>query len=255
MKNKIEKAAGILRLAANDFKAKYAGSALGTLWAVAEPLVTVFVYWFVYTVALGQGGFEGVPYYLWLSAGLAPWFFISNGIQGVTSAFRDYSFLVKKMRFNTKVLPAVRTLSAFISHIIFLCIVFVMCTLNKTSFSRFFVLIPMLFCTAFVYTAGRISALLCTQFKDTQNIVSVLLNIGFWLTPVFWNGENVSGAAALWLRLNPAAVITNGYRAAMLTGEAMSIQDVAYLSVVCLMLGIVGAVYQKAVISTIADKL
>ncbi len=255
MKNRIEKAAGILRLAANDFKSKYAGSALGSLWAAAEPLVTVAVYWFVYTVALGQGGFDGVPYYLWLSVGLAPWFFISDGIRGVTSVFRDYSFLVKKLRFNTATLPYVRTGSALISHLIFLCIVLVVCAAGKTGFAGFWFLIPMLFCIIFVYAVGRIAALLCARFKDTQNIVSILINIGFWLTPVFWNGSGISDTAARWLRLNPAAVIVEGYRSAILSGEAMSVQDIAYLSAVCLILGVLGAVYQKAALPTVADRL
>ncbi|MBQ3573368.1 MAG: ABC transporter permease, partial [Clostridia bacterium] len=59
----------ILRLSLNDFKSKYSGSAVGALWAIAEPLATVLIYWFVYTVAVG-GGVDDTPYYLWLSVGI-----------------------------------------------------------------------------------------------------------------------------------------------------------------------------------------
>lgn len=245
-------AAGVLRLAANDFKSRYAGSVLGSLWAVAEPLVTVVVYWFVYTFALKQSGFGDVPYYLWLSVGLAAWLFIADGMRGVTAVFRDYSFLVKKMRFDISALPYVRLFSALLSHLIFIVLILPMCVINNISLCGFLYLpLPMLLCALFVYSAGRISALLCASFKDIQSVVSVLINIGFWITPIFWNSE---GASRL-VMLNPAAVIAEGYRSAILCREAMDMGGVLYVAAVCAVLLVIGAVYEKAVISNISDRL
>lgn len=255
MKNKFKSAASILRLAANDFKAKYAGSALGIIWAIAEPLVTVVIYWFVYSMINSNNQYGEIPYYLWLSAGLAPWLFISNGICGTASAFRDYSFLVKKMYFSSAVLPVVRTASALMSHLIFLGIVFIMCTINGICPITPSALIPIFFCIIFVLSAGNIAALCCARFKDIQHIVSILLNIGFWLTPVFWNGDGLSGAVAVWLKINPAAIIINGYRNAIFFGKGMSLYDILFLSAVCCVLLAVGKIYQRAVLPTVADRL
>ena len=66
----------VLSLAKNDFKTKYAGSYFGTIWAFIQPIVTICVYWFVFGLALRNGSDKGVPFVLWLIAGLVPWFFI-----------------------------------------------------------------------------------------------------------------------------------------------------------------------------------
>ena len=62
----------------NDFKTKYAGSYFGTVWAFIQPVVTICVYWFVFGLALRGGADRGVPFVLWLVAGLVPWFFFSG---------------------------------------------------------------------------------------------------------------------------------------------------------------------------------
>ena len=66
-----------------DIKQKFAGSYLGVIWAFVQPIVTVFVYWFVFTKALPTGASSmrngiNVPYVVWLLGGLVPWFFFLN---------------------------------------------------------------------------------------------------------------------------------------------------------------------------------
>jgi ABC-type polysaccharide/polyol phosphate export permease len=83
-------------LAKNDFKTRFAGSYLGVIWAFVQPIVTVVVYWFVFTVGLRQGRPSGHPFVLWLMAGLVPWFFFSEALNGGTNALIEYNYLVKK---------------------------------------------------------------------------------------------------------------------------------------------------------------
>ena len=65
----------VLKLAKNDFKTKYAGSYLGIVWAFVQPIVTVLVYWFVFSVGFKAGtGDLGVPFVLYLVAGIVPGF-------------------------------------------------------------------------------------------------------------------------------------------------------------------------------------
>ena len=66
----------VFSLAKNDFKTKYAGSYFGTVWAFIQPIVTICVYWFVFGLALRNGSDKGVPFVLWLIAGLIPCFFV-----------------------------------------------------------------------------------------------------------------------------------------------------------------------------------
>ena len=79
----------IARLSANDFKTKFAGSYLGTIWAFVQPVVTVLIYWFVFDKAIGMRvslrSQLPLPYVLWLVAGIVPWFFFSDCISAGTS--------------------------------------------------------------------------------------------------------------------------------------------------------------------------
>lgn len=242
-----------LRLALNDFKSKYAGSVFGVIWAAAEPLVTVLVYRFVYTVAIGGEWTDSCPYYLWLSLGVAVWFLISDGLRGVTSCFRDYSYLVKKMQFKRGILPTVRTLSALISSMIFFALVIAVCAVEGV-LTRGTVLLPLWIAAAsvFVYSLGKIFALICAKFKDMQNIVNIGLNIFFWLTPVFW--KLPPDESVRILALNPAAKIVDGCRNAVLY-NSFSAADLIYVLAICAVLAVIGSVTKRLILPNIADKL
>ena len=68
-------------LAKNDFKTRFAGSYLGVIWAFVQPIVTVVVYWFVFTVGLRQGRPSGHPFVLWLMAGLVSVVLFFRGVE------------------------------------------------------------------------------------------------------------------------------------------------------------------------------
>ncbi len=252
----IKRAARIIRLAAYDFKSAYAGSVLGIVWAVAEPLVTVAVYWFVYAVAFGGGDVDGVPYYLWLSVGIAPWFFISNGIRSIASSLGDYSYLLKKTVFNPEILPMVRAVSAMFSHMIFMAVVVVLCIAEGISLAALqYLILIFLLAWVFIYSVGRILAPLCVFCKDIRNVLAVVFNIGFWLTPVFWSTENLSRTVGKLVWFNPAAVIVEGYRNALLFGEIIEVEKIGYMVVLCVVLLVVGGMADKRMLPDLSDKL
>ena len=114
----------IWKLAKNDFKKRYAGSYLGFLWALVQPVVTVLMYYIVFDKVfqtrsqMVASGVE-VPYVLYLTAGLVPWFFFSEAITNGTNALLEYSYLVKKVVFNISVLPIIKLIAATFIHLFF----------------------------------------------------------------------------------------------------------------------------------------
>ena len=76
----------IMNLAKNDFKTKYAGSYLGIVWAFVQPIVTILVYWFVFSVGLKAGNVSDYPFVLYLVSGIVPWFFFQDALNGGTNA-------------------------------------------------------------------------------------------------------------------------------------------------------------------------
>ena len=86
----------IWKLAKNDFKTRYAGSYFGRIWAFVQPVVTVLLYWFVFDYIMSSkielmAGTLQVPYVIWLTAGLVPWFYFTEAINNGTTALLEYA--------------------------------------------------------------------------------------------------------------------------------------------------------------------
>lgn len=216
----------IASLARNDFKQKFAGSYLGTIWAFVQPIITVLVYWFVFERALNVGAQStkagiAIPFVLWLIAGLVPWFYFSEVLSSGTNTMIEYNYLVKKVVFNISTLPVVKAISSLFVHLFF--IVF---TIVIYSFYSYF---PTLYTLQLIYYSfcmfalglGLIYALsaIMVFFRDMSQIVNVLLQIGMWMTPIMWNmdalASRIPGWALTLLKANPMYYIVNGYRDAL----------------------------------------
>ena len=208
----------VLKLAKNDFKTRYAGSYLGMIWAFIQPIVTILVYWFVFSV-----GFKpamdgvGVPFVLYLVAGIVPWFFFQDALVGGTNALLEYNYLVKKVVFNISVLPIVKIISALFVHGFFVMftVILYMC---YGKFPDWYYLQIFYYsgCT-FLLVLG-LSYATCAVvvfFRDLTQIINIGLQVGVWLTPIMWVAETALVNHPLLqkvLQLNPIYYIVSGYR-------------------------------------------
>ncbi len=204
----------LFSLAKNDFKSKYAGSALGAIWAFISPIITILIYWFVFQVAFQNGPVNDMPYVIWLVSGVVPWFFISEAWGGATGVFIDYSYLVKKVVFKVDILPTIRVTSAFFVHLFFVALTFIV----SSAYGYFPTLLHLqvLYYMASAYVLslalGRITATLTVFARDISNVVGVLVQFGFWLTPIFWDINAIPPSLHILFKLNPVYYITEGYR-------------------------------------------
>ena len=219
------------KLAKNDFKTKYAGSYLGIVWAFIQPVITILVYWFVFSVgfrsgtgdlgvplALRNGAERSVPFVLWLMAGLVPWFFFQDALIGGTNSLLEYNYLVKKVVFNISVLPVVKIISAMFVHAFFVLFTIVL----YAAYGKF----PDLYYLQIIYYSGCVFMLvlglsyatsaIVIFFRDLTQIINIVLQVGVWLTPIMWIVENTPlvGNPVIMkiLKLNPMYYIVSGYR-------------------------------------------
>ena len=216
----------ILQLAKNDFRTRFAGSVLGVVWAFVQPVVTVLVYWFVFGM-LGSGAVTartGVsyPFVLWLIAGLVPWFFFQDTMSGGTNALIEYSYLVKKVVFKISILPLVKEVSALFVHLFFIGVMFVLYILSGHYPDLYWLQIPYYSLALFIYSLGVCFATcsIVIFFRDLTQVISIILQVQIWMTPIMWNydvlGAAMPGWARVILRLNPLFYIATGYRDAMM---------------------------------------
>lgn len=247
----------VWRLARNDFKTKYAGSYLGILWAMIQPIVTVLVYWFVFEKGLSAGavvakaGIE-VPFVLWLTSGLVPWFYFSEALSNGTNALLEYNYLVKKVVFNIDVLPLVKIISSIFIHLFFIAfMLLLMCGYGMFPDVYTLQVIYYSFCMI-IFTLGLcyLTSALVVFFRDLSQIIGIVLQIGIWMTPIMWTLDKLDDHPALQFifKLNPLYYIVYGYRDALF--EKVFFWERPFLTgyfwvITCLVFGIGLAVFRK----------
>lgn len=209
-------------LAKNDFKTKYAGSYLGIIWAFIQPIVTILVYWFVFQVAFQSQPVNDCPFVLWLVAGLTPWFFFSDAWNGGTTAFIDYSYLVKKVVFKIEILPYVKTASALIVHFVFIVFMFVIYCCNGYYPNLYWLQLIYYTVALFVFSLALcyVTSAIMVFFKDLTQLITIILQVGVWITPIMWDINRIQSPIIQFiLRLNPMYYIVGGYRESMITKQ------------------------------------
>ena len=214
----------IWRLTKNDFKKRYAGSYLGMVWAMIQPIITVVVYWFVFEKGLSAGAVkarEGVdiPYVLWLTSGLVPWFYFSEALSNGTNALLEYNYLVKKVVFDIDILPIVKVLSAIFIHIFFVCFMLVlnMCYGRFPDLYTLQILYYSLCMVLMVLAVCYLTSALVVFFLDLSQIVAIFLQVGIWMTPIMWQLDRLDDMPVIQkiFKLNPMYYIVSGYRDAL----------------------------------------
>lgn len=210
----------IWKLAKNDFKKRYAGSYMGALWAMLQPVVTIAMYYIVFDKIMGNSinrGTGEIPFVLFLTAGLVPWFYFSEALNSGTNALLEYNYLVKKVVFKISVLPIIKIIAATFIHVFFVCVMLVVAAIYgyyPTIYTLqifYYSICLFLFVLALSYTTCSIVVF----FKDLSQIINIGLQIGIWVTPIMWNINILDDKWIVILKLNPLVYIVNGYRSAV----------------------------------------
>lgn len=207
----------IYKLAKNDFKTRFAGSFFGIFWAFVQPVVTILIYWFVFTVGFRSAEQTDCPFALWLTAGMVPWFFFSEAWSGATNSLIEYSYLVKKVVFKISILPIVKVLSALFVSLFFHLVMFVIFFCNGYLPDGYMLqILYYLICNfAFTLSISYITCSILPFFKDLSQIMNIILQVGIWMTPIMWNINILPEAWRRIMKLNPMYYIVQGYRNAM----------------------------------------
>jgi len=204
----------ILDLTYRDFRSNYLGSCLGLLWAFIQPTITILIFWFVFEVGFKTAAVGKFPFLLWLMTGIVPWFFWSEGLGGATNSVIQNSFLVQKIVFRVSMLPIVKIMTALIIHFFFIGMTFVIFAAygfypNFYSLQVFYYLFSTII---LLLGVSWLTSSLIVFLKDIGQIVTMLLQFGFYLTPIFWQIEFIPSKYQQIIKLNPLYYIIEGYR-------------------------------------------
>lgn len=210
------------QLVRNDLRSRYSGSLLGIMWAFAMPMTTILVFWFVFQMGFRNPPVNDVPYILWFVSAYIPWIFFTDAMTSGCNCLIEYSYLVKKIRFDVRIIPMVKVFSSAVIHLFFIGILCLMRMVYRIPFLP--AMIQMLyysFATS-ILVLGIIYLLsaLTVFFKDISSIVNIIVQIGFWVTPIMWNEATMADNSIRHiLSLNPMYYVVTGYRDCFLNGS------------------------------------
>lgn len=249
----------IVSMAKRELASQYIGSFFGLFWTFINPMVTIFVFWVIFSVGFKVQPVNDVPFVVWLAAGMSIWFCFADIVNGATGVVVTYAQLIKKTFFPARILPVVKCLSGLFTHGVFLLVLLGLIAFQRMPFNLFwFQSLYYLFCMLFLALGiGWLLAALQVFVRDTSHIVSVVLQLGFWGTPIFWDLTMMPDKFQIIFKLNPMYYIVQGYRESFIYFEPFwhhPLQTL-YFWIIALLMFVCGAVVFRKLRPQFADVL
>lgn len=211
----------IYQLALRDYKQQNQGSYLGVVWNYFQPMLFVGIMYLVFTFGFRAGIDTDVPFNLYLISGIVCWLYLVANLSSVAYVIKSYSFLVKKVDFRLSILPIVKLLSSFLPHCVLTLLAILLAAMQ--GFPPTWHLLQLIYyflCMVLLLLGfGWITSSTNVFIKDVGNIVAVITQFGFWLTPIFWRIETMPEKIQWVLKLNPAFYLVTGYRDSILSQQ------------------------------------
>ncbi len=206
-------------LVIRDLKVRYSNSVLGFFWSLLSPLLMMAVFTLIFAF-LVPGSIDKYPVYI--LAGLLPWNFFSGATMGAVGSIVANGHLISRVYFPREILPLSIVLSNLVNFLLALGVLFALALLYQVPLGGSLLFLPfvILIQTLFSMGLGLFLSALNVLFRDTQQIMEVLLLAWFFLTPILYPLERLPGAALqqAWLAVNPMASLVVGYRTILYAG-------------------------------------
>lgn len=206
-------------LALRDLRVRYKQTLLGVAWAVIQPFATMIVLHIFFGKVLGMADkVGGVPYPVFLYAGLLPWTLFSNAVTSSSNSLVGNAHILSKVYFPRLLLPLSATIVPVIDYMIaFVVLVGLMLWFQVPLTLGMFWLVPLILSAVIaVLGVGILLASLTVSYRDFRYVVPFMLQLWFFMTPVIYSLDFVPEQYQWLMNLNPMAGTIDAFRAAVL---------------------------------------
>ncbi len=243
----------IKNLVASDLKTKYTGSMLGFAWSMLNPLLMMLVLYFVFSnIFKSQENFV-----VYLLTGIFAWRFFAIGTTSAMGSIVGKSSLVTKIYIPREILTLSIAISSLISSILEFSVLMPLLIILCAGISTAVLLFPVIHLMYFliVYGIGLILASLYVYYRDLNQIWDVVLQVGFFLSPIIYPLSLVPAKYEFYYMLNPVTRLINMYRDILLDGTIPGISDFVIVLLSGLMLFFIGTVLFKKLSRRFAEEV
>jgi ABC-2 type transport system permease protein len=217
-----------LALSTTEFKLRYHGSVFGYLWSLAKPLLLFGVLYVALTKVLKFGG--GIAHYpAYLVMAIVIYTYFSETISQSVSTLVDHESLIRKLPLPLIVFPLSIALTSLFNLVLNLVAISVIVFANGVEVrATWLEIVPLIGVLAlFTASVGTLMANLYVPFRDMRPISEVILQLGFWGSPIVYPVELVPESFRHILMLNPLAVILTQARHAVIDPAAPTAYEAA----------------------------
>ena len=206
----------IQSLVARELKARYRGSVLGFFWSFFNPLLLLLVYSFVFSYVMEAAHDPRIePYALFMFCGILPWTWFASSLMESSGVLISGGNLIKKVLFPAEILPIVTVLANMIHFFFGLVIlagflIYYRRPLNVTELALF----PLVVAVQLILTTAcaLILSALTVHFRDIRDILSNLLTLWFFATPVIYPWQHAPDLGKWFLNANPFTHLAISYQ-------------------------------------------
>jgi lipopolysaccharide transport system permease protein len=208
-------------LAWRDILVRYKQTAIGIAWALIRPFLTMIVFTIVFG-NLAKLPSEGAPYPILVFAAMLPWQFFANALSECSNSLISNANLISKVYFPRLIVPASAVLVSFVDFLVSGMILLALMAWYDFVPSWRILTLPLFILIAFAAAIGGglwLSAL-NVKYRDFRYIVPFIVQFGLYISPVGFSSSIVPERWRLLYSLNPMVGVIDGFRWAVLGGEA-----------------------------------
>ncbi len=237
-----------------DMKLLYKRSALGIAWTLINPLLQLAVFSFVFrsVIPINIPQFSSFAF-----SGLLIWTWSQTALFQATGLITSNKALIRQPNFPTAILPVVTTMTGLIHFLLALPVLIIFLAVDGVEPNSVLFVLPLLMVIQFVLTVGLAYPLaaLNVTFRDTQHTLGVLLQMLFYLTPIFYDLNSVPKEFQPFYQLNPMVPLIEAYRAILLKGTQPDWQALLIVSLIVAVILPIGLAIFRRQSNTFVEEL
>jgi lipopolysaccharide transport system permease protein len=240
-------------LALRDIKVRYKQTVLGAAWAILQPFLTMVVFTFFFG-RLAKVPSDGVPYPVFVYAGLVPWTFFANSVSAAATSLVENATLVTKVYFPRAIIPAAAVAAGLIDFIIAAFLLFAIMAYFRLWLTwQAILMIPLLLLTTlFSIGLGLWLSALNVKYRDVRYALPFFIQLLMYISPVIYPVSFVPRRWHWLMLLNPLTSIIEGYHAALFH-RALDLNALGVGTLITVVLLVAGAYSFRQTERTFAD--
>ena len=205
-------------LVGREFRLRYRRSALGWLWSIAQPLARLLILSFIFTQVIPLN-IDNYPVFLY--SGLVVWVLFSSGVNAAASSVLDRSDLLLRPGLPRSILPVISVIGDSVDYLLALPVLLTFVVVGGIGLTPALVYLPILLVAEFLLVLGIGFALspLQVRYRDVSRFIDVVMLLGFYATPVFYDPEEIPDGFRWLVDWNPMAHILRAHRSVILDGQ------------------------------------